>query len=118
MEGVVSVRGEGDAPPTVGSTAVVTRRVGPRALARTERIVELNPPRTWVVRGTGGPIIATAKGTVQPLGDGQRSRLTIAIDFEVHGIGRLLVPLAVRRQARKQLPRNEQKLKELLERRG
>jgi len=38
-----------------------------------------------------------------------------ALEFEGHGIGRLLVPLVVRRQARRQLPKNEQKLKEVLE---
>jgi hypothetical protein len=42
--------------------------------------------------------------------------VTIGLEFERHGAGRLLVPLVVRRQARKQLPRNAQKLKELLER--
>jgi hypothetical protein len=77
-------------------------------LARTEEITELNPPRNWAVRGVGGPVIATARGTVEPLEDGQRSRVTIALDFEAHGIGKLLVPLIIRRQARKQLPRSEQ----------
>jgi hypothetical protein len=42
--------------------------------------------------------------------------VTIALEFAGHGIGRLLVPLVVRRQARRQLPRNAQKLKEVLER--
>ncbi len=59
--GVVSARREGDAPLAVGSRAVVTRRAGPRELARTEEITELRPPRTWAVRGVGGPIIATAR---------------------------------------------------------
>jgi len=40
----------------------------------------------------------------------------ISLEFEGHGIGRLLVPLVIRRQARKQLRRNLQKLKETLER--
>jgi hypothetical protein len=68
------------------------------------------------VRGIGGPLTAIAKGAIEPLDGGNRSRLTISLDFQGHGIGRLLVPLVIRRQARKQLPRNEQKLKELLER--
>jgi uncharacterized protein YndB with AHSA1/START domain len=114
--GVVSARREGDAPLGVGSRAVVTRRVGPRKLRRTEEITELTPPWTWAVRGVGGPLIAIAKGTIEPLEGGRRSRVTIALEFEGHGIGRLLVPLVVRRQARRQLPRNEEKLKELLER--
>jgi uncharacterized protein YndB with AHSA1/START domain len=114
-QGVVSARPLGDAPPAVGSRAVVTRRAGPREQPRTEEITEFTPPRTWTVRGTGGPLIAIAKGTIEPLDDGQRSRLTITLDFEAHGIGIVLLPL-VRRQARKQLPRNEQRLKEQLER--
>jgi uncharacterized protein YndB with AHSA1/START domain len=113
---VVSVRREGDAPLAVGSSAVVTRRVGPRALRTTEEITELLPPRTWVVRGVGGPLIAIAKGTIESLDGGRRSRVTIALEFEGHGIGKLLVPLLVRRQARRQLPRNQQQLKEVLER--
>jgi uncharacterized protein YndB with AHSA1/START domain len=113
--GVHSARPEGDAPLAVGSTAVVTRRIGPRERPRTEEIAELNPPRSWAVRGVGGPLRAVAKGTIEPLDDGTRSRVTIAIEFEGHGLGKLLVPL-VSRQARKQLPRNERKLKELLER--
>jgi hypothetical protein len=82
----------------------------------TEEITELNPPRTWAVRSDGGPLLAVAKGTIEPLDGGQRSRLTIALDFEAHGIGKLLLPLVVRPQVRRQLPRNEQKLKDVLER--
>ncbi len=109
--GVVSARRAGDAP----LKAVVTRRVGPRKLQRTEEITELNPPRTWTVRGVGGPLTAIAKGTVEPLDDGKRSRVTIALELEAHGIARVIAPLILW-QARTQLPRNEQKLKELLER--
>lgn len=113
--GVMSVRQEGDAPLGVGSRALVVRRVGPRTLARIEEITDLNPPRTWAVRGVGSPLTAHAEGTIEAVEDGERSRLTIALDFEAQGIGRLLLPL-VRRQARKQLPENERRLKEVLER--
>jgi hypothetical protein len=68
-----------------------------------------------VVRGVGGRLVAIAKGTIEPLDGGERSRVAIAIEFEGHGIGRLLVPL-LSRPARKQLPKNEQRLKEILER--
>jgi hypothetical protein len=61
-------------------------------------------------------LVGIAKGTIEPLDGGQRSRVTTAFDFEAHGIGKLLVPLVVRRQVRRVLPRNEQKLKEILER--
>jgi Polyketide cyclase / dehydrase and lipid transport len=113
--GVISARPEGDAPLAVGSRAIVTRRIGPRELPGIEEITELNPPRSWAVRGLSGPLTAIAKGTIEPLDGGERSHITIALEFEGNGIGRLLVPL-VSRQARKQLPRNEQKLKEILER--
>lgn len=42
--------------------------------------------------------------------------MTIELDFEGHGIGKLLVPLAVRKSARLEMPRNLQTLKENLER--
>jgi hypothetical protein len=42
--------------------------------------------------------------------------MTIDLDFEGHGIGKLLVPLVVRRQARMEMPKNQQRLKDLLER--
>jgi hypothetical protein len=51
---------------------------------------------------------------VEPLG-ASRARLTIAIEFEGHGIGRLLVPLLVEREARKEMPRNLDTLKQRLE---
>jgi hypothetical protein len=41
--------------------------------------------------------------------------VTIALDFGGRGIGKLLVPLVVRRQARREMPANIQRLKERLE---
>jgi carbon monoxide dehydrogenase subunit G len=117
QESVLSAHRESDAPLAVGSRARVIRRVGRRELSTTEEVTELTPPRSWEIRGVGGiPVIAIAKGTTEPLENGARSRVTISLDFEGHGIGKLLVPLVVRRAARKQLPRNAQKLKAVLER--
>jgi len=93
----------------------VTRRVGPRERAMTMELTELNRPSSWAVRGIDGPVRGIVKGTIEPLGDGDRSRVTIALDFEGHGIGRLLVPLIVRRQARTEMPGNLQRLKARLE---
>lgn len=116
QERVVSARQEGNAPLTVGSKAAVSRRAGPRELMTTEEITELRPPTTWEVRGAGSiPVIAIAKGTITPLDGGHRSLVTIVLEFEGHGIGKLLAPL-IRNQSRKQLPKDEQRLKELLER--
>ena len=116
QESAVSSRLEGGDAPAVGSRVVVVRRVGRRERTMTVELAELNPPTSWAVRGIDGPVRGNVKGTVEPLDDGARSRVTIELDFEGHGIGKLLVPLVVRRQARRQLPKNEQKLKEVLER--
>ncbi len=116
IESVVSAPREGDAPLVLGSRVLATRRVGPWKLRYTEEMIALHPPRSWANRGVGGiPVIAVANGTVEPLDDGKRSRVTIACEFQGHGIGKLLVPLLARRLA-KQLPRDERKLKEVLER--
>jgi uncharacterized protein YndB with AHSA1/START domain len=115
QESVVSVRQEGDASPAAGSRVVVTRRIGRQDRAMTFELTELDPPSSWAVRGIDGPVRGMVKGTIEPLGEGDRSRVTIALDFEGHGIGKLLVPLVVRRQARTEMPRNQQRLKERLE---
>jgi hypothetical protein len=81
----------------------------------TMEMTELNPPRSWAVRGIDGPVRGIVNGTVEPLDDGARSRVTIELDFEGHGLGKLLVPLVVRRQAQQEMPRNLQNLKERLE---
>jgi len=82
----------------------------------TAEVSELNPPRSWGIRGVDGPVRGNVEGTIEPLDDGERSRVTIALDFEARGIGKLLVPLVVRPTARRQLPRNMRQLKESLER--
>jgi hypothetical protein len=52
---------------------------------------------------------------VEPRSD-TNAQLTIALEFEGHGIGRLLVPLVVQRQAQREMPANLAALKERLER--
>lgn len=115
QESIVSARVERSGPPAVGSRVVQTRRMGRREQAMTSEITQLSPPTTWAVRGVDGPVRGMVKGTVEPVGDGERSRVTIELDFEAHGIGRLLVPLVARPQARKQMPTNMQMLKQRLE---
>ena len=78
----------------------------PRCAFTTRRMTNLSPPRSWAVRGIDGPVRGVVEGTVEPLDNGARSRVTIELDFEGHGLGRLLVPLVVRRQAQKELPRD------------
>jgi uncharacterized protein YndB with AHSA1/START domain len=115
QESAVAARRLDDAPVAVGSRVVVTRRVGNRNREMTNELTELSPPTSWTVRGTDTPIRATAKGRIEPVGNGERSRVTIELDFKGRGIGMLLVPLVVRRQASAEMPRNMQKLKENLE---
>ena len=115
QESVVSARLEGGGPPAVGSRVTQTRRIGRSERTMTAEVTEHNPPRRWAFRGIDGPVRAIGKGTIEPLDDGARSRVTVELDFEGHGIGKLLVPLVVRRQARRELPRNQQTLKERLE---
>jgi uncharacterized protein YndB with AHSA1/START domain len=114
QESVVSVKADDTAPAGGGSRVVVTRRVGPREMNMTTEISR-DPPRSWSVRGVDGPVRGNVKGTIEPLDDGNRSRVTIELDLHGHGIGKLLVPLVVRRQAQKELPKNMQRLKERLE---
>jgi len=114
---VVSVRIEGDGRPGVGSRFTTTRRVGGVERTMTQEITEVSPPRSWVVHGVDGPIRPNANVTVEPLDDGARSRVTFALDFEGHGIGKPLLP-AVRRQTLKVAPTSYRNLKERLERGG
>jgi hypothetical protein len=46
---------------------------------------------------------------------GSRSRLTISVDFTGYGIGKIVVPLMVRREARKEMPANMAALKQRME---
>jgi uncharacterized protein YndB with AHSA1/START domain len=115
QESVVSTRPESGGPHAVGSRVSVTRRIGRGERAMTAELTELNPPRSWAVRGIDGPVRGNVRGMIEPLDDGARSRVTIELDLVGHGIGKLLVPLVVRRQAQKELPKNVQNLKERLE---
>lgn len=99
----------------VGSKCTTVRRIGGREREVKTEITEYDPPRRWADRGIDGPIRAIVAVTVEPLGDGSRSRLTIELDFAGHGIGKLLVPLVVRRQAAREMPENMTRLKQRLE---
>lgn len=115
QQGVVDGYAEGGRTPIVGSKCTTTRRIGGAARAVTSTITEVSAPRSWAVRGIDGPIRAIVKVTVEALDKPLRSLVTIALDFEGHGIGKLLVPLFVRRQARNEMPANLKRLRERLE---
>jgi len=114
QQGVVG--GHMDAPTTrVGSKCTTIRRIGGRQREVTTEITAYDPPQRWADRGIDGPIRVIVAVTVEPLADRSRSRLTIEVDFTGHGIGKLLVPLIVRRQAASEMPGNMRRLKQRLE---
>ena len=117
QKGVVDghMDGPADGTPAVGAKCVTTRRIGGASRPSTSELVQIDPPRTWGVRGTDGPIRAAVDVLVEPVTD-SRSRLTISVDFTGHGVGKVLVPLVVRREAAKEMPTNLATLKERLER--
>jgi len=106
--------GPANGTPAVGAKCVTTRRIGGANRPSTSELVDIDPPRTWSVRGTDGPIRAAVDVLVEPV-TGSRSRLTISVDFTGYGIGKVLVPLMVRREARKEMPENMAALKQLIE---
>jgi len=116
QQGVIDGHLDQPGTPAVGARCLTTRRIGRANRSSTSEVAHISPPATWGVRGIDGPIRAIVDVTVEPL-TARRSRLTIAVDFEGHGVGKLLVPLIVRREARKEMPANLATLKERLERR-
>jgi len=116
------IDGPDSGTPAVGARCVTTRRIGGASRPSSSEPVQIDPPRTWGVRGTDGPIRAAVDVLVEPVTD-SRSRLTISVDVTGHGIGigigigigKILMPLMVRREARKEMPDNIAALKRLIE---
>src|ERR1700758_2694689 len=114
VDGHMDSPADGDQAPAVGAKCVTTRRIGGANRPSTSELVHIDPPRTWGVRGIDGPIRGAVNVLVEPV-TGSRSRLTISVDFTGHGIGKILVPLVVRREARKEMPDNMAALKQRME---
>ena len=113
------VRGHMNESPTrVGSECTTVRNIGGREREVHTTITDYDPPRRWADRGVDGPIRAIVEVLVESIADGSQSRVTINLDFTGHGIGRLLVPLVVRRQAAREMPENMRRLKQRLEAAG
>jgi uncharacterized membrane protein len=111
---IVSVQVLTEGPTRVGTRAREVRRVpgGPREF--TYEITEHDPPRRASFRGLDGPVRPVGTVTVEPVGDGSRSRVTLEFDLEGHGIGKLIAPLA-RLDARRHIPKDQARFKERLE---
>jgi len=116
QDAVVRASRIGDEPVRQGSKISLTRRMGPREQVMTSELTEYSPPRSYAFRVLDGPVRARGRGTFEPLSNGERTRFTFELDFDGHGIGKLLVPLVVRRSAAKELPESHENLKRRLER--
>ena len=116
QDDVVRVRVEGGRPAGVGARFKTTRRIGRVEQTTIQEITQVTPPRSWACRGVDGPFRPSAAITVEPIGDGTRSRVTIALDFEGRGIGKLLPLEVIRRMAARTASRSYRNLKDLLER--
>ncbi len=114
VDGHMDGAGNGMHVRAVGATCVTTRRIGGASRPSTSELVHVDPPRAWRARGIDGPIRAVVDVLVEPVTD-SRSQLTISVDFTGHGIGKILVPLMVRPQARKEMPGNIAALRQRLE---
>jgi hypothetical protein len=114
VDGHMDGPADGTQHPAVGAKCVTTRRIGGTNRPSASELVHIDPPRTWSVRGIDGPIRAAVDVLVEPV-TAARSRLTISVDFTGHGIGKVLVRLMVRREARKEMPANLAALKRRIE---
>ena len=114
QKGVTDGRLDGT-PVHVGSRCTTTRKIGGAQREVVTEITEYDPPRRWADHGIDGTIRAVVSVRVDPLEGPGRARVTIVVDFEGHGIGKLLVPLIVRPSARREMPGNMARLKQRLE---
>jgi uncharacterized membrane protein len=112
---IVSVHVETDGPTRVGSRATDKRRLPGGTRDVSYEITEHDAPRKSSFRGLNGPIRPLGTVTVESLDGGARSKLTLEFELTSHGLGVLFAPLA-RANARKEIPKSHQRLKEILER--
>ena len=111
---LISVRRLNDGPTAVGTRVAETRRVGGRDQQLTYEITEHDPPHSFAFRGIDGPVRPVGRGVVEPVGDGSRSRMTLTLGFEGHGVGKFMLPL-VRSQAAKQIVADGERMRQRLE---
>ena len=110
---IQDVNVETEGPTRVGTRARERRKppFGPPMEAAYE-ITRFEPPRLASFEGIDGPVRVVGTVTVEPAERG--SRVSLEIDVRGHGFGKLLRPI-VSSQMRKQVPLDQQRLKEQLE---
>ena len=114
---IVSTEVETDGPVGVGTRVKEMRKMGGREQDSSYEITEHDPPGKTSFRGIAGAVRPEGTVTVESIGDGSSSRVTLDFNLVGYGLGRLIVPLA-RRQAAKTIEANQQLLKEKLESRA
>jgi uncharacterized protein YndB with AHSA1/START domain len=77
-------------------------------------VTDFEPGRRYGVRGVDGPVRAHVTIDLTPTMDGTGTHLEYGIDFEGHGVGKLLAPLA-RNGVRNDLGGTLERLKRRLE---
>jgi uncharacterized membrane protein len=110
---LVSARVETEGPTRVGTRVVERRKVPGGARDIPYEITEHEAPHKASFRGTAGPVRPVGTVTVDEVGESS-SRMTIELDLEGHGIGKLFAIVA-RRQAATEVPADHEKFKQLLE---
>ena len=115
QEAVVEAHPPESGPMGLDSRFQLTRRMGPRTQTMTVEITEWDAPRSYAFRVLDGPVRAIGKGRLEPTAGGDRTRFSFELDFEGHGIGKLLIPLVVRRQSEKEMVASHHSLKRQLE---
>jgi Polyketide cyclase / dehydrase and lipid transport len=103
---IISAQKHGDGPTQVGTKSTEKRRMGGREQTMSYAVTEHDPPRAFGFQGIDGPIRVVGRFIVEPVGDGSSSWLSLVLEFEGHGFGKLLVPLALS-QTRKQVPKDQ-----------
>src|SRR5579884_4366736 len=111
---LVSAKVLTDAPTRVGTQVIERRNVPGGARDVPYEITEHEPPHRTSFHGTGGPVRPAGTVTVEEVGR-SRTRMTLELELEGHGIGKVFAIFA-RRQAARETPISHAKFKELLER--
>lgn len=110
---IQEIKVETEGPTRVGTRSREKRKApGFPAVWATYEITAFDAPRSSTFRGIDGPVRVVGTVTVVPAEGG--SRVSLELDLVGHGFGKLFAPMA-RSQMRKQVPLDQQQLKERLE---
>ncbi len=114
QDAILKARKEPSGPTRLGTRNFETRRIpgGPREFV--SEVIEHDPPRRIVAQSLSGPVRPKVTVTIEPLDNSSRSRFTLQLEVKGYGIGKIFA-LFARRSARDQIPRDQARLKQILE---